>query len=344
MQQEVEHLKVMHAQIESSRQTAARRVREIEATIANERRGLMHELELFEERRRGFATEAAQLEADRQNYVEERNTLEAEVQSVNQMAAEAQKKSQELRQLHRQVAEARDEIDLLRGQLQEERTAQGTELERLKTLQTLVEQQRLQLLQTENRVRVRSIEDVDLLVTMPAPAPAPSPEAGAWSSGAAPTVPTAGDVQGLLGSLGLAGLLQGLATPEALGAAPTPSSQDRGVSSMPAVAAVTPAVPLAARGSSVGNEPARLRPPSGTTGHPGAPLAGAGGRPALQLLLRRRRQESSEMDLYIQEQFQFLEQQQQRLQGVGDPSAVEPMAGAPSFDPGGQPMGVAAGL
>merc|ERR1740117_1452559 len=67
--------------------------------------------------------------------------------------------------LQNEMHDAREEIQRLRGQLQEERKDQGTEMERLKTMQTLIEQQRLQLLQTENQMSVRAIEDIDMLVT-----------------------------------------------------------------------------------------------------------------------------------------------------------------------------------
>merc|ERR1719235_2626115 len=62
---------------------------------------------------------------------------------------------------------------MLRDQLSQERSAHGSELERLKTMQTLVEQQRLQLLQTENQFRMRGIEDIDLMVTTQATFPGP---------------------------------------------------------------------------------------------------------------------------------------------------------------------------
>merc|ERR1719310_349041 len=88
------------------------------------------------------------------------------------MAIEVQRKSEELKALHEQAGEARGEILRLRDQLSEERTAHGSELERLKTMQTLVEQQRLQLLQTENQLRMRGIEDIALMVTTQATFPA----------------------------------------------------------------------------------------------------------------------------------------------------------------------------
>jgi len=162
---ETERLKSLHQQIEVARQSAARRIRDTESTVANERRCLMNDLELFEERRRLHAQEALKLETDRKSFQEEKEQLESDLQSMGLMAHEVERRSEEIRALHDQAAEARAELQLLRGQLQEERTAQGSEMERLKTMHSLVEQQRLQLLQTENQLRLRGIEDVDLQVT-----------------------------------------------------------------------------------------------------------------------------------------------------------------------------------
>ncbi|CAE7331810.1 gnl, partial [Symbiodinium pilosum] len=158
---ETKRLKSLHQQIEVARQNAARRIRETETTVANERRCLMNDLEVFEERRRLHAQEAMKLETDRKSFQEEREQLESELQSMGLMAHEVERRSEEIRALHDQAAEARAELQLLRGQLQDERTAQGSEMERLKTMHSLVEQQRLQLLQTENQLRLRGIEDVD---------------------------------------------------------------------------------------------------------------------------------------------------------------------------------------
>merc|ERR1711937_225431 len=55
--QETERLKVLHNQVEVARQNASRRIRETEATIASERRALMSDLEVFEEKRLIFAAE-----------------------------------------------------------------------------------------------------------------------------------------------------------------------------------------------------------------------------------------------------------------------------------------------
>ncbi|CAE7039599.1 gnl [Symbiodinium sp. KB8] len=162
---ETERLKSLHQQIEVARQSAARRIRDTESTVANERRCLMNDLEVFEERRRLHAQEALKLETDRKAFQEEKEQLESDLQSMGLMAHEVERRSEEIRALHDQAAEARAELQLLRGQLQEERTAQGSEMERLKTMHSLVEQQRLQLLQTENQLRLRGIEDVDLQLT-----------------------------------------------------------------------------------------------------------------------------------------------------------------------------------
>lgn len=52
LEQEEQRLKALHQQVETARLNAARRIRETEATVANERRCLMNDLEVFEEKRR----------------------------------------------------------------------------------------------------------------------------------------------------------------------------------------------------------------------------------------------------------------------------------------------------
>lgn len=165
LKSETERLKTLHQQIEVARQSAARRIRETESTVANERRCLMNDLEAFEEKKRFQSSEAMKLENDRRQLQEDKSNFESELHSVGLMAQELERRSEEIRLLHGEAAEARSELHLLRGQLQEERSAQGTEMERLRTMQSLIEQQRLQLLQTENQLRLQGVEDIDLQVT-----------------------------------------------------------------------------------------------------------------------------------------------------------------------------------
>merc|ERR1711966_153852 len=95
--QETERLKVLHNQVEVARQNAARRVRETETTIATERRALMGDLEVFEEKRRIFAAEVQKLEEDKRSFTEDRSGFDEEVRNVGAMAAEVQRKSEELK-------------------------------------------------------------------------------------------------------------------------------------------------------------------------------------------------------------------------------------------------------
>eukprot|EP00971_Amphidinium_carterae_P001112 21858-Amphidinium_carterae.2 len=123
------------------------------------------------------------LQAEKQQHDGDRLKFEQDVQDVGHMAAEVQRRSEDMKDLHVQVAqcsvwqlnpglhsvtfvqvaEAHAELHRLRSQVQEERAEHGSELDKLRTMQTLIEQQRLQLLQTENEIRMRGIEDVDLL-------------------------------------------------------------------------------------------------------------------------------------------------------------------------------------
>lgn len=163
IRQETDRLKSLHQQTEVARQNASRRIRESEVTIANERRCLMNDLEVFEEKRRIFEEEVLRLERERKGFEEAKEGFEYEVNAVGTMAAEVKRQSDELKMLHSLSAEAHAELQSLRGHLEEERSAQGTELERLKTMQTMIEQQRLQLLQTENQLRFQSIEEPKML-------------------------------------------------------------------------------------------------------------------------------------------------------------------------------------
>merc|ERR1719389_771503 len=103
----------------------------------------MSDLEAFEEKRRILAVEVAKVNDEKRRLEEDRSGFDQEVRNVGQMAAEVQRRSEELKNLHNQAGEARGELLQLRDQLHEERSAHSTEAERLKTMQTLVEQQRL---------------------------------------------------------------------------------------------------------------------------------------------------------------------------------------------------------
>jgi len=313
IKQEAERLKALHQQIEVARQNASRRIRETESTVANERRCLMNDLEVFEEKRGRHAQEVAQLEAERKAFVEEKSTFDSEIRSVGLMAQEVERRSEEIKELHAQAAEARGEIQLLRSQLQEERSAQGSEMERLKTMQTLIEQQRLQLLQTENQLRVRGIEDMDLMVTTEAYFPG---------------------AQG-----GEFGELVTQPQPGAFGAPQVPSE--------PVTAGSWPREQLPPSSKEVAvRDPSQLRRPLATPCRAPAGVMGpGGGRVELQTMLRRTREENGAMHLYIQESASFL-RQAEMTSGAG---MVPPHLGGvdPTFQTGlssGVPPGVSPGV
>lgn len=273
--QEAEHLKNLHNQVELARQNAARRIRETEATIAIERRGLMGDIEMFEEKRRTFTNEVMAVEDDKKTLSEEREHFEQEVRNVGQMAAEVQRRSEELKGLHVQAGEARGDILRLRDQLSEERNEHGSELERLKTMQTLVEQQRLQLLQTENQFRMRGIEDIDLMVTTQANFPSQGFALGVDAG--IPANPF--------------GVMEDPSAPFAKPAARTAEA---------AALYASPGLSMPATAGRIGSMGQRLQ---GTS--PDA--AGGSSRMELQTLLRRTKEASGDV-LYIQEQFRFLQQ------------------------------------
>jgi hypothetical protein len=285
--QETERLKVLHNQVEVARQNASRRIRETEATIAGERRALMSDLEVFEEKRRIFAAEVQTHEEDKRSLAEERGSFEQEVRSVGTMAAEIQRRSEELKSLHEQAGEARGEILKLRDQLSEERSVHGSELERLKTMQTLVEQQRLQLLQTENQVRMRGIEDIELMVTTQATFPADS---GGLTPGQA--------MVGLTNPFEeAAAWTKPAATPTSVPGAGSATWSGRGISNLGHRMPATPGI--------AGSSGHRLPSGGGPSG-----TDGSGSRMELHTLLRRTKEASGDV-LYIQEQVRFMQQSQQ---------------------------------
>lgn len=165
IQHEVDRLKVMHEQVETARANASKRIRESETMIAGERRCLMNDLEVFEEKKRTFAEELEKFEIDRKALNEERKSFDQERHNVGQMAVEVQQRSAEVARVFAEVGDAKEELERLRQQLAGERSMHGQEMERLKTMQTIVEQQRLQLLQTENQIRMQGIEDFNLTVS-----------------------------------------------------------------------------------------------------------------------------------------------------------------------------------
>lgn len=314
VKQESERLKTLHQQIEVARQNASRRIRETETTVANERRCLMNDLEVFEEKRRIHAQDAMGLEGDKKTFKEDKEGFEGELRSVGLMAQEVERRSEELRVLHDQAAEARAEIQLLRGQLQEERTAQNTELDRLKSMQQLVEQQRLELLQTENQRFVRGIEDMDLLITAQASYPLEG-EAGMHTAG----------MQALTGPSAGAGLLEygQPAAALALGThAPELQTWSRGTAEQ-AVLPFVHSEPFGAPG--VAADPAPVEIPRAKVSHSpgtgniqrslatpcrssGGGVPGGGGRVQLQTMMRRTREQNGAMQIYIQESTAFLRQ------------------------------------
>jgi len=239
----------------------------------------MNDLEVFAEKGRAFAAEVQKLEDEKRSLAEERRNFEQEVRNVGEMAAEVEHRSEELRVLHHQAGEARGEILRLRDQLSEERGEHDSELERLKTMQTLVEQQRLQLLQTENQCRMRGIEDIDFMITTQATIP--SKTAGAVGDLAEP-------VQDPVASLN------------------QPASA-------PFAGAVVPVVSSMLSGRGIANLGHRLPATAGRAGSTGHRLqSGAdalGARMELQTLLRRTREASGDV-VHIQEQFRFLQQSQ----------------------------------
>lgn len=271
LKQEAERLAILHQQVEVARQNASRRIRDTEVTVANERRCLMHDLEIFEEKRRFQAQEAMKLESERKTFEEEHHFFEEGLRNVGLMATEVQRRSEEMKVLHNTLAEAKAEIQGLRNHLHEERSAQGSEFERLKTMQALVEQQRLQLLQTENQLRIRGIEDVDMLITTQASFPDDGPRIDPFFNQAASGWPS---------------------WPE------------------PPKAMTVPAAMMSSGGSRPGPSLAATdelyKQFGGLAGRLPATAGRAGSRVELQTLLRRTREASGEMQVYIQEQCRFL--------------------------------------
>eukprot|EP00933_Yihiella_yeosuensis_P033238 TRINITY_DN26973_c0_g1_i1.p1 TRINITY_DN26973_c0_g1~~TRINITY_DN26973_c0_g1_i1.p1 ORF type:complete len:738 (-),score=217.23 TRINITY_DN26973_c0_g1_i1:137-2350(-) len=273
---QAEQLQALHEQVKVARQNASRRIRETETTVASERRCLMNDLEVFEEKRRLHSQEVNKFECEKNSFEEERTRFENEVRSVGQMAAEVERRSEEVRLLHDQAGEVKSELTLLRSQVQEERSAQGNELERLKNMQTLIEQQRLQLLQTENQFHLKGIEDIDYLVTTQASIPL---------DGAAGQQPLMLQQQT---DLAVPGGNFGPTEPITSGAG---DHWNRLQEKAPNTGALHGKRPLATpcrSGGSLQNT--------------------AGSRVELQTLLRRTREASGEMQIYIQEQCRFLRQ------------------------------------
>jgi len=304
VRQELERLKDVHAQVETARQNASRRIRETEATVANERRCLMNDLEIFEEKRRVFAAEVQKLDVERRTFQEDKENFEKEVANVGNMAAEVQRRSEQLKTVKEQTDEAYNEIQRVRGQLQEERNAHATDFERLKTMQTLVEQQRLQLLQTENQLRAHSIEDVNILVTSQA---STSPDGGGF-----------GAAYGFLGGNGLPAhaldcggdMAQFNASP-ALGAPNTGAYMGEPPGSGAAPLARVSGAPKAAPHEADQCSQAVLQGGGRMPATPARAAFGGGAsrgadRMQLQTLLRRTREESGSMRVFIQEQYRFL--------------------------------------
>lgn len=318
--QETERLKALHSQVEAARQNASRRIRETEATIASERRALMSDLEVFEEKRRIFAAEVQKLEDDKQCLAEARGGFEQEVRSVGEMAVEVQRRSEELKGLHDQAGEARHELLALRSHLSEERSAHGTELERLKTMQTLVEQQKLQLLQTENQLRIRGIEDIDVCMTMQATFPPDAANDGAF---------------GGFSGVGVVGQQSPAMVPAPAPSAPGPLGM------APVAAAVTSSRGPAGLGPRMPATPGTSGSGRGSSrGAAGEVGVGGASRMELQTLLRRTKEASGDV-LYIQEQFRFLQQSQPGAYDKPPPSAGFAFSGAQGSR---QRLGIAQGM
>mmetsp|Transcript_37744 Transcript_37744/g.120298 ORF Transcript_37744/g.120298 Transcript_37744/m.120298 type:complete len:641 (-) Transcript_37744:155-2077(-) len=380
IEQEKERLKALHNQVEVARLNASRRIRETEATIANERRCLMNDLEIFEEKRRMFMEELQKLDCERKTLEEGKSCFEREVYSVGLMAAEVQKRSEELRLLHEQAEEARMELTQIRGAIQEERSAQGTELDRLKTMQTLIEQQRLQLLQTENQLRIRGVEDMDVMVTTQASFPyggrgfghAPMEQQQLALGGAPPgSGPCGGDLFGGYGAAepgwGASGYGFPGPAPQSALAVPWAATGPGAAEPMwmpggmpqplpwmvPATQqAPAPAPPASQLQSSPPRSaPSRREPAPCPARNFATPLRNlgphGGNRMELQTLLQRTRQSSGEMQTLVQQSYRMIQQDpsmRQQQPGFQPSGARQPSAGmVPNVMRAGPGMGRSGG-
>jgi len=308
--QDDDRLKTLNSKIETARQNAARRIRETETTIAGERRCLMSDLEVFEEKRRVFASEVVKLESERQQFEGDKASFEDEVKNVGMMAAEVQRKSEELNKVHVDIGAERNEMQRFRDQLQEERQAQGSELDRLKTMQTLVEQQRLQLLQTENQIRVRGIEDMELMI---------SSQTTMQADGTPPL--SSGFDTGLQGALQsystLQGAMQGAQQEPVQALSQDPFAQLQAQIMGQAQSPLNGQHAMHGLLAASGKQPQFQSPPQASTATaksaarkrtvPTPNRQGVGNRLESQTLLRRTREASGEMQVYIQEQYRFLQ-------------------------------------
>merc|ERR1712129_112289 len=219
-----------------------------------------------------------------------------------------------MRVVHREAGEARSEILRLRDQLSEDRGERETKLEQLMTMQTLVEQQRLQLLHTENQFRMQGIEDIDFMISTQATIP--------YNTAAA-----AGNLAVVVQDP-VASLNRSASAPTTGAVAPVGSSMwsGRGIAHL-------------------GHRLPATAGRAGSTGHrlqSGAEVLGA--RMELQTLLRRTKEASGDV-VHIQEQFRFLQQSQPTGQITRDDRASHftAEAGGPAGiapDDGRQPPGM----
>eukprot|EP00746_Dinoflagellata_sp_MGD_P073047 gnl/MRDRNA2_/MRDRNA2_29648_c0_seq1.p1 gnl/MRDRNA2_/MRDRNA2_29648_c0~~gnl/MRDRNA2_/MRDRNA2_29648_c0_seq1.p1 ORF type:complete len:1261 (+),score=312.69 gnl/MRDRNA2_/MRDRNA2_29648_c0_seq1:321-3785(+) len=129
IQHEVDRIKLMHDQVETARANSSNRIRESEIMIAGERRCLMNDLEIFEEKKRTVTDELEKLQIDRKALDEERKCFDEERLAVGQMALVVQQRSADMAQVSAEVGNAKEELERLRQQLASERSMQSSEME-----------------------------------------------------------------------------------------------------------------------------------------------------------------------------------------------------------------------
>eukprot|EP00397_Hematodinium_sp_SG-2012_P001905 GEMP01001910.1.p1 GENE.GEMP01001910.1~~GEMP01001910.1.p1 ORF type:complete len:1049 (+),score=314.21 GEMP01001910.1:341-3148(+) len=137
----------LRRQVEQANMNCQRRINETETLVASERRNLMVDLEVIGERERALKNEIEVLEQRRQNCEMEELRIAEETKRLSIFAAEISHKSEDICSLYQMASAVKSESQRLHGEMVENKREMMSEKTNLKSLHTLVEHQRLQLMQ-----------------------------------------------------------------------------------------------------------------------------------------------------------------------------------------------------
>jgi len=170
LKKERESLDALRRVVEQAEMNCGRRIQESETIVTSEKRNMMVDLEVLAERERVLKMELDAL-ATKRHYVQvEAARVEEEGARVRLFAAEVHKRSEEICVFYEETRHAKEESQRLHNEVMDSERQIASEKANLKSLHTLVEGQRLELLK-ETTVRLERRENNPTFLPPQGPTP-----------------------------------------------------------------------------------------------------------------------------------------------------------------------------